>query len=176
MNRIALTFIALLASACASEADVALDTEQDDVRAALDDSDFSADRSSSRAARIANAITAEYSQTAAAYGCTIESVAYGFMSARTPTIKGYVLSPEGDNEGTFRSALRFDQSGTGSVYGATKSRAGESGDYFIEGAVDGSVIEASMISSSQGNDLSLFGELSTRGNRTLLKGVVVSCE
>ncbi len=175
MNRIALTFIALLASACATEADMTVDVEQDDVRAALEDGDFSTDRSSSRAARIAAAITAEYGQTAAAYGCTIESVVYGFMSSRTPTVKGYVLSTEGAIDGSFRSALRFDQNGAGSVYGATKSRAGESGDYLIEGLVDGSIIEASMISSAEGNDLALFGDISTRGSRALMKGVVVSC-
>ena len=176
MNRFSLIFIALFASACASDADVSLDTDEENFRAALEDGDMSEARGSSRAARIANAIINEYGQTAARYGCEIESVVYGFMSSRTPTVKGYVLSSDGMIESTFRSALRLEQSGSGYIYGATKSHEGESGDYFIEGLVDGNVIEASLISSGANDDLALFAELSTRGSRTIVKGIVVDCE
>ena len=176
MTRFALTFIALFASACAAETDTSMDDTQENFRASLEDSDMSTERNGPRGKRIVDAIMAEYGQLASSYGCTVESVVYGAVSNTAPLVKGYVLDGKGRADATFRAALRFGQDQTGSVYGATKSRDKAQGDYFFKGLVDGSIIEATMVSTDDGADLELFADLSTQGSRAVMKGVVVDCD
>ena len=175
MTRIALTFIALFASACAAETEAPMDEAQDTLRAELEDLDISTERNQSRNSRIADAIMEEYGQLANSYGCSVESVVYGVLSTRSPAARGYVLDQDGQVEATFRSAMRLRQDGSGSIYGATKSRDAAD-DFFFKGIVDGSAIEASVISVGDGPDFELFADISTAGNRAIMKGVVVDCE
>ena len=91
-------------------------------------------------------------------------------------MKGYVIDKRGRNEATFRSALRFGQDSSGTIYGAIKSRAGENGDYIFKGLIDGPVIEADVVSMGDGDDFQLFAGLTTRGTRAVMKGVIVDCQ
>ena len=176
MTRFALTFIALFASACAAETDASMDEAQDNFRASFEEGDIDAEKNGSRGLRIVDAIMSDYGQLASSYGCEVESVVYGFVSSSRPTLKGYALDDRGRVESTFRAALRYGQNGTGTIYGATKSRSEEGADLVFKGLIDGPVVEATMVSMGDGNDFELFADISTTGSRAVMKGVIVDCE
>ena len=173
MTRIALTTLALFASACATDADVAMDEPADDFRAPIEEMDASTDRATWYA-KVARSILREYSPLASQHNCDIVSGVFAHVSDEK-NVRGVLLEADGTRQSFFRGTTRYTANGTGTTYGATHGGDVEGSSYVFKGYVDGLTIEADFFSTDNGQDFELFADINSRGARAYWKGVVADC-
>jgi len=174
MTRIALTLFALFASACATESDVAMDDASEELRATMEDIGMDEEQTA-KTGRLAEAILTEYGELADQYGCDIVSIVYGAVNTRRPALSGLLMDTRGKRTGMFKGAIRSGLDNTISIVGATTKGTIEGSQYVFRGIVDGGVIEANFVSLGDSPDYEMFADLSTRGSRAYMKGVVADC-
>jgi len=186
MNRFAIIPLALLANACASQADIEAMAEdaETDIRELLEQNDVDTERGAlhdhrTRQRLVRHAVQ-QFKHITDAERCTIEGVAVATWRDRTFIYRGVTLRMDAKPLATITGRLTYDDNNSGEIFGTGIDTAGNTNSLKIEGQWLDHQIEADVFSSQgkAGNNeqLTLFADRKQRGLDGHFVGVLADCK
>jgi hypothetical protein len=185
MNHFAIIPLAILANACASQADIEAmaDDAEADIRELLEQTDGDAERTALSDHRVRQRVirrtVKQFEHITDVEDCTIEGVAIADWRDRSFEYLGMVMSLDAKPIATITGRITYDDNNSGGVFGSEIHTSGDINSLTIEGRWLDSHIDADVIighTDALNNDkLTLFATRKQRGLSGHFVGVLANC-
>lgn len=186
MNRFALIPLAILANACASQADIEAMAEdaEADIRELLERNDGDSERGALGTHKVRQRVVRHtvqrFEELAASEGCTIEGVALGHWRDRSFEYRGLALNLEAKHMADLTGSLTYDDNDSGDFYGKDIRSTGDIRSVDINGQWMAQFIDADVsithVNAINNEKFTLFAKWKQRGLGGHFVGVLADCE
>jgi len=186
MNRFALIPLAILANACASQADLEAMAEdaEADIRELLEQDEVDSERGTMAIhevrQRVVRHTVQRFEDLAASEGCIIEGVALGHWRDRSFEYRGLVMNLEAKHMADITGSLTYDDNDSGDFFGKDIRSSGNITSVEINGQWMNQFIDADVSvihrNAFENEKLTLFATRKQRGLNGHFVGVLADCK
>ena len=186
MNRFAIIPLAILANACASQADIEAmaDEAEADIRELLEQNDGDAERTALSDHRVRQRVirhtVKQFEHITKGEECTIEGVAIADWRDRSFEYRGMVMSLDAKPMATITGRITYDDNNSGEVFGSEIHSSGDINSLTIKGLWLDRHIDADVIightDALNNDEFTLFATRKQRGLNGHFVGVLANCK